>query len=144
MDLRACGKHAAWGWGDSHHAFGYFLSGWLLRRRERSILFRFVCVFAVFDCFYLSFFGKRWLILLIMSPSLPPSLSPTSLHPHSGNLRTRVWIYARVLPLQDLCGYWICGFRYDWNDFYFNLNCTVKVVKEACQTGVILHITEGT
>lgn len=104
-----------------------------------------LCVYlqslTVFICLCL---GKRWLILLIMSPSLPPSLSPTSLHPHSGNLRTRVWIYARVLPLQDLCGCWICGFRYGWSDLYFNLNCTVKMVKEACQTAVISHITEGT
>ena len=56
------------------------------------------------------FFGqKRWILLV---KCIAPFLSLNSLHPHRGSLRSYVWIYARVLPLQDLCGCWICGFRY--------------------------------
>lgn len=36
----------------------------------------------------------------------------TSLHPYSWNPRTNVWVYAWLLPHQNLCGHWIRGFRY--------------------------------
>lgn len=135
VDLRIPGKHAAGDRGDSHHASWRVLPGWFLQRGEYSFLFGLVTRFflqcsagfyailhTLLQILYYTLLWSDCNLLFLFSctaPLIPPhsialqSLPCASLYPYNGNLRTDVWLHAWVLPCQDLCGHWICGFRYD-------------------------------
>lgn len=60
-----------------------------------------------------------WPNLKLLNTYLLFSAPFASLHPYSRNLGTYVWLHAWVLPFQDLCGHWICGFRYGITKSHF-------------------------
>lgn len=64
VDLCFLGKHVAWNWRDSHHAFGGVLSGWLFQTWKHSFLFGFVN-----KLFFLTFMTSNPLIFKIFKKS---------------------------------------------------------------------------
>lgn len=131
VDLCFYWQHDAWDWRNSHHALGCFLPGRLLQRREHSILFGFGLIFTLHCLCYLLWYLRLCLhtflcgtVFNLISCKIwaelhHKELNPlfcvsvcTSLHPYCWNPRTNVWVYAWLLPHQNLCGHWIRGFRY--------------------------------
>lgn len=119
VDLRVHWKHAARDWRDSHHAIGCLLSRWLLQRREHSILFGLVYLYSplfthglffffnLFGLFLLAWGLADGIILFVafeseaFFPFCCLSFSVclfASLHSHSRNPGTDVWVHAWLLP----------------------------------------------